>query len=104
MARLPYAAKTLIAQATARKPRTKAEPHGDVDGLGVHRTIKFNKETSKFLAPLLEQIDDERIEDFEVTEAGYLHVTFVATPDADQRAEFPLSAAEEVAASSGDEE
>lgn len=97
--RLPYAARTLIEQAQAEKPSTKVEFVGDPDGYGVIRTIKFNKATSKWLAPLLDEIGDERIESSELTEAGYLHVTFVGTPAADQSADFPLDAATEVAGS-----
>lgn len=94
--RLPYAAKTLIDQVAEEKPRAKVEFHGEPDGYGVVRTIKFSKSAGEWLAPLLEAINDDRIESINTTEAGYLHVTFVSTPAADDRAEFPLQAAAEV--------
>lgn len=93
MARLTYGAKTLISQVEHHKPRSKASEVGDPDGLGVVRTIKFDKATSKWLAPLLDEIEDPRIETMHVTEAGHLHVTFVSTPKADSRLPFPLDAA-----------
>lgn len=96
MPRLTYAAQTLIEQVRAEKPKAKVENASEPDGLGVVRTIKFDKRTSAWLAPLLEVIDDERISGIQVTDAGYLHVTFIARPQADQRARFPLAAAAQV--------
>lgn len=96
MSRIPHAARTLIQQVTEAKPKATAEPHGDPDGLDVQRTIRFNKATSKWLAPILEHMGDPRIEEVEMTDAGYLHVTFVPTVDADGTQQFPLSAAEQV--------
>lgn len=99
--RIPYAARTLQSQVQERRNKAEIEPFGEEDGLGVVRTLRFDKATSKWLAPLLEAIapDDPRVEWVEVTEAGYLHVTFVGTPDADQLDEFPLDDAAEVAES-----
>jgi hypothetical protein len=95
MSRLPYAAKQLIEQVQAERPSAKAEPVGDPDGLNVHRTIKFDKRTSKWLAPLAEQFldTDPRIAEWNVTDAGYLHVDFITTPGADDRSRFLLSEA-----------
>lgn len=91
--RLPYAARQLIEQVQSQKKRAKAEPFGDPDGLRVVRTIKFDKTTSKWLAPILEQLDDDRLVETETTEAGYLHVTFSPGPNADDRRPFPLAEA-----------
>lgn len=96
MPRIPHAAKTLIRQAVERKPQTKATREGEPDGLGVHRTISFNKATSKWLEPLLAELDDPRITGYEV-EGGILSVTFSTGIDADDASEFPLDAAAEVA-------
>jgi len=93
MARQTYAAKALIEQVQAEKPKATIENHGDPDGLGVYRTLKFDKTTSKWLAPLLEVINDPRIDSAEVTDAGYLHVTFVPNRAADDRAQFALDEA-----------
>lgn len=97
--RLPYAARTLIEQVTDKKPRTKAEPFGDLDGFGVARTIRFNKATGTWLAPLLDEIRDPRIQEHHLTGGGYLHVTFVADRRADDKSEFPLDAAETIVTS-----
>lgn len=99
MPRLPYAAVTLIEQVKQHKKRAKAEPTGEVDGLGVWRTIAFDKATSKWLAPLLDEIDDPRIEGHEV-EDGVLTVTLSPRIDADTRDEFPLADAETVVGNS----
>lgn len=101
MARLPYAAKQFIKQAEALRSSTKYEPK-DLDGLNVYRTLRFDKRTSKWLAPALDQFADmdERIEMYHVSDAGYLYLTFVATPDADNREPFLLEDAVEVAAAS----
>lgn len=88
MARLPYAARVLIDQATAAKPRTKVERVDEPDGFNVHRTIKFSKDTSKWLEPRLEV--DPRIADAHLTDDGYLHVTFISGPRADDRTVFAL--------------
>lgn len=94
--RNPRSANVLIKQVQASKPKATAEPVGDADGFGIHRTIKFDKTTSKWLAPILEETGDPRISGLELTDAGYLHVTFVGTQHADHTGEFPLDAAEEV--------
>jgi hypothetical protein len=102
MPRLPYAALTLIEQVRVERPKAKVEHADEPDGLGVVRSIKFDKRTSDWLAPLLESIHDPRIQSTKVTEAGYLYVTFIPQPQADQRTRFPLAEAAEVQASEGD--
>lgn len=97
MPRLPYAAKVLIETVQAEKPKATYEVADEPDGFGVHRTIKFDKRTSKWLEPILDQIEDERIEDCHLTDNGYLHVTYVAGPVADQRWPYPIADAAEVA-------
>lgn len=90
MSRLPYAAVTLIAQVAEEKPRAKVEPVGEVDGLGVHRTIRFSKSAAKWLTPLLEEVGDPRVQSLNLTDDG-LEVTFVATRLADDKEPFPLT-------------
>jgi hypothetical protein len=92
MARLPYAAKQFLAEAEVEK----YEAH-DLDGLNVHRTLRFDKRTSKRLAPAMEYVDDERIAEWHVTDSGYLHITFAPGPEADERTEFLLADAITVA-------
>lgn len=90
--RIPYAATVLIRQVQERHKRAKAEPVGDPDGFRVQRSIRFDKTSSKSLKPLLEVLDDPRIESLE-DDGGALVVTFVATSRADRRDPFPLEAA-----------
>lgn len=95
--RLPYAAKTLIKQVQATRKTAKAEPSGDPDGLGVVRSITFDKTSSKWLAPRLLNSDgyiDERIVDADM-DAGRLTVTFSdRSAIADQRGAFVLDEAD----------
>lgn len=93
--RLPYAAKTLLRQIDT----DDFSRDGGPDGFGVVRTLRFGKRATRNLAPIFEVMDDSRIAESHVTEAGYLYVTFVGTRHADDPAEFPLDAAREVAAS-----
>lgn len=91
MTRTAYAARTLLRQIGDR--RNYDVKFGDPDGLGVVRGLRFDKRTSKWLAPLLDEMNDDRIEEVYVTEAGYLHVNFVADRKADDRRKFPLDEA-----------
>lgn len=105
MARLPHSAKTLIGQVRDRYRRRSDSqaglntgvPHGEVDGFGVYRTVKFDKTSSKWLASVLAEVDDPRIVSV-TTENGQTLVTFSHRTLADDRSPFPLDAAEIVAA------
>lgn len=97
MPRLPYAAIRLISEVQGVKHSAKAQPHGDADGFGVYRTIKFGKRESPVLYRTLLHITDTRIQKFDLTEAGYLHVTFVPGPRADVRDPFYVADAFTVA-------
>lgn len=101
MPRLPYAAKTLIAQVQERKPRTTYETVGEPDGFNVHRAIKFSKAASEWLAPIMEQISDRRVHSVNLTKDGYLHVVFTSRSYADDREAFPLDDAELVVTEAG---
>ena len=83
MPRLPYAAKQFLDEVGATKWEEK-----DPDGWNVYRTLRFGKRDSKRIGEALLFIEDDRIEDWHLTEAGYLHVTFVTGPEADDRAPF----------------
>jgi hypothetical protein len=98
MPRQTRAALRLITEAQGLRHSAKAEPHGDPDGFGVHRTVKFDKNTTKWLADAVLAMRDSRIQEAPVTEAGYLHVTFVADPRADHRDPFYLAERLEIAA------
>jgi hypothetical protein len=89
MPRVPRAATALIGQVTDAKKRAKAEPHGDPDGLNVYRSISFDKTTSKWLTPILENSTDPRIVALG-DDGGRLVVTFSPKVDADRRDAFAL--------------
>lgn len=92
MSRLPYAAQTLLEQVKAEKSRASMKEVSDPDGLRVVRVVRFDKTTSKWLQPILEAMDDDRIVDA-WNKGGYLHVTFSPGPNADDRRPFPLEEA-----------
>lgn len=91
MSQLVPAARQLITQVQHFKPNAKAKSVGDPDGIGVLRSISFDKATSKWLTPILEVIADERIASIDTTNTGTV-VTFVADTRSDHRTEFPLGA------------
>ena len=83
MTRIPPAARQLITEVLAYEPHASAEPTGDPDGYGVHRTIEFDPTTSEWLRPVMDVIldADERIES--VHGRKHLKVTFVGDVRAD---------------------
>ena len=94
--RLPYGAETFIGQVQALRKSAKFE-QGDPDGFDVVRSITFDKATSKWLEPILDQLDDDRIVDYS-TNKEQLTVEFSEESFiADQRDPYPLEAAEEIA-------
>lgn len=105
MPRTPHAAKVLIGQVRTslnRKADSKVGietgvPAGDPDGLGVYRSVIFDKTASKRLLAAREAVEsDERVESFEV-DKGQVTVTFVgSSPLADSRDPFDLTATAEV--------
>ena len=94
--RKPHAAKVLIRQVLSARPKARIDAHGEPDGLGVVRALRFDKRTSAWLAPLLEELGDPRFTSVNVSGAGYLHVTFVSDRHADDRTPFALDDAETV--------
>lgn len=100
--RLPYAAATLMQEVQEMFPKAESDTYGEPDGFGIHRTVRFDKATSKKLAPIMERVGDPRIQEVTMTDAGYLHVTFVpASHQADTRHGFPLQAAASVLKAEG---
>lgn len=90
MGRITWGAETLIDQVRALRKNVEVE-YGDPDGLEVARSVRFDKDTSKWLEPLLSVQLDPRIESLDLTASGYLHVNFQPTPVADGREPFPLA-------------
>ena len=109
MSRTPLAAKVLTQQVREhlnRKPDSKAGretavPDGDPDGLGVVRSLKFDKVASKYLSKVLPHLDDFRITGFD-EKAGQVTVHFHTGNLADTRFEFNLADAELVAEDESD--
>jgi hypothetical protein len=97
MPRTARAAQRLIQDLQAVKPSIKAQPFGDPDGYGTIRTLKFDKRSSPVAYRILLHLDDARIADFHLTDAGYLHVDFVTNYLADFRNPFPIREAITVA-------
>lgn len=95
MTRNPYAAASLLAEVQEQHSKATAEPVGDPDGLGVHRTFKFDKTSSKTLVKVLPEIKDTRIASFEEKE-GHVLVTFSSGTVADRRGRFALAEARTV--------
>lgn len=89
MPRLPHAAQVLIDQAAEKHKTSRYTVEGKPDGLDVNRTIKFNKVSGDYLAPLLEVIEDPRIVSWKEEKDG-LVITFSDRPLADQADPFPL--------------
>ena len=95
MPRLPYAARRLVEDIHLLRPKAKVEmtPVGDADGLDVYRTFVFNKATVKWLAPIIEGVDDRRIVGSGVNDKGLLEVIFSHRSIADDRSPFRLTEA-----------
>lgn len=97
MPRTPYAAKTLTDQVTALRKSAKFEM-GDEDGLGVYRSVTFDKATTKFIGDALDYIEDDRIVGYGVGSKGELKVLFSERSTlADDREEFLIEDAITVA-------
>lgn len=95
MTRNPYAAAALLAEVQEQHAKASMEPVGDPDGLGVYRTFKFDKTSSKTLLSILPLLDDPRIESFE-DKTGVAVVTFTHRTVADDRRRFALAEARTV--------
>lgn len=102
--RVPHAARALRDQLGQRYKKVEMKATGEPDGFGVHRTVEFDKTSSRLLKKVLPHLDDPRIADFSVSKAGIAEVTFVGTVRADNRDPYPLDAAETVADAGGSEE
>lgn len=93
MTAYPPAARRLIAQVTQHRPEAEVRPAGDADGYGVTRSVVFDAKTSKWLVPVLEACDDERIA--EVSQDGKKAVvTFVPGIAADYGHSFDIDEAD----------
>lgn len=97
MPRTPYSAKTLIAQVQLLRKKVTADL-SEPDGLDVYRALSFDKATSKWLAPILWELDDPRIVEW-IYEDGVATVTFSPKRNADDPQPFALDAAIMVAES-----
>jgi hypothetical protein len=95
MPEYPPAAKRLISQVMDHHPEAEVTGNGEVDGYGVTRAVTFDAKTSKWLDPILEAIDDDRIE--QVThKAKKATVTFVGDVRADYAHDFAIDEASQV--------
>lgn len=91
----PPAARRLISQVVDHRPDAEVTSNGEADGYGVTRSVTFDAKTSKWLDPILEAIDDPRIE--QVThKAKRATVTFVGDVRADFSHPFDIDVADAV--------
>jgi hypothetical protein len=90
MSRICPAGVQLIEQACNIDPKVKAKVVDKPDGLGRHRSIEFDAATSKWLAPILDVLDDDRIKSVYYQGKGRATVVFVDDTRADYRTEYPL--------------
>ena len=93
--RLPRSANVLLKQLVERNKNSKATAVSDPDGFGVRRVIRYDKNSSKFLAKILPVMDDPRIASYD-EEDGVVTITFTPTVRADQTHPFPLAEADSV--------
>lgn len=91
MSKIVPAAVQLMQQVTSINPTMKASATDKPDGFGRHRSIEFDAKTSKWLAPALDVIGDERIDHIDYEGKGRATVTFVSTTKADSPQAYPLS-------------
>lgn len=95
MSRTPHAARKFVEQVKDMRKSAKFEHHNE-DGFGTLRSVTFDKPTSKWLAPILDEFDDERISGIS-NQGGKVTVTFTHRPPGESAESFPLEAAKTVA-------
>lgn len=90
MSKYPPAAYRLLQQVqTLRGGDVTMTPIGEPDGFGITRTVKFDEGTADWLEPVLNVLEDPRIE-----QACEGQVTFVPDIRADFRHGFDLESAD----------
>lgn len=92
MSLVPAAAQ-LIAEVESAHPKAKAKTIGDPDGLGFHRQVSFDAATTKWLVPLLDLIEDPRIDSID-SESNRTVITLVSDTRADFAEPFGLDLAD----------
>lgn len=85
--------QALIDEVTELRPKAKVTPSDEVDGFDRVRSLNVDANTAKWLAPILEAVEDDRIA--EVSEDGKT-ITFVADSRADHAHAFGLADADGV--------
>jgi hypothetical protein len=93
--RLVPAAAQLIAEIGDTGRRYKVSS-GDPDGLGFIREVTFDPRTSKWLIPILDACDDERIMYSEYNNKGRATIVFVRDTRADFKHPFGIAAVDKV--------
>lgn len=89
------AAQQLADQVTELREGASYTVDPEVDGLGFHRTVIFDKDTAEWLAPILDVLKDERIHSYNSDE-GDLAVNFVGDTRADFAQEYDLAGVDAV--------
>lgn len=86
------AATQLAKQVQELRPEATVTYDDKIDGLGYVRTVHFDAATQKWLSPILDVINDERIE----AHGGKGGVQFVGDTRADFATEYPLAEVDSV--------
>lgn len=83
---VPPAASQLLYEVQTCEKDASFEPVGEADGLGVHRVVQFDEESSKWLPKVMDVVlesNENRVQAVGQID-GHTHVTFVG----DTRADF----------------
>lgn len=98
MPRIPHAMKTLIDEVTAERKTAKYET-GDEDGLGVFRSVTFDKPTTKWLGHAFDYVEDDRIIGYSVSKDQMTVLFSHRSSEADRKDGFLIADAQTVASS-----
>lgn len=98
MPRMPYAMKTLLDEITGERKSAKYEV-GDEDGLGVYRSVTFDKPTTKWLGHTFDYVEDDRIIGYSVSKDQMTVLFSHKSSEADRKDGFLIPEAQTVAAS-----
>jgi hypothetical protein len=98
MPRMPYAMKALIDEVAAARKTAKFDL-GDEDGLGVYRSVTFDKATTKWLGHAFDYVEDDRIIGYSVSKDQMTVLFSHRSSEADRKDGFLIADAQTVAAS-----
>lgn len=95
MSELVRAATALDSEVSALQPKAKMKVAGEPDGFDINRSVSYDAATTKWLLPILESLDDNRIESID-DNGKQTVITFVSDSRADHTDPFGLASVNEV--------